>query len=187
MYLRRFRQEDKSLNYLIDPGSPSDFPFISKKISSILGSVSKIHLYSLHSPDADVCMNAIYLRKTNSKAICITSEENWSQAIHYEIHPKSVKLINNFKEGQAPLATGHTLQFITVPFCSVKGSFMTYDPDTRVLFSGDLFSGLNTIQINMIPDGYSERLTEGITYVLKIQHVNIVSQYEFIPIKIGNN
>jgi len=49
-----------------------------------------------------------------------------------------------------------------------------------------LLSGLNTIQINMIPDGYSERLVEGITYVLKIQHVNIISEYEFIPIKIGN-
>ncbi len=50
-----------------------------------------------------------------------------------------------------------------------------------------LRSGLNTIQINMIPDGYSERLKEGITYILKIQHVNIISEYEFIPIKIGNN
>ena len=65
-----------------------------------------------------------------------------------------------------------------------------YEKDTgkEILAVPDyLFSGLNTIQINMIPDGYSERLTEGITYVLKIQHVNIVSQYEFIPIKIGNN
>ncbi len=50
-----------------------------------------------------------------------------------------------------------------------------------------LHSGLNPIQINMIPDGYSERLKEGITYILKIQHVNIISEYEFIPIKIGNN
>jgi len=50
-----------------------------------------------------------------------------------------------------------------------------------------LFSGLNTIQINMIPDGYSEGLVEGITYVLKIQHVNIISEYEFVPIKIGND
>ena len=65
-----------------------------------------------------------------------------------------------------------------------------YEKDTgkEILAVPDyLFSGLNTIQINMIPDGYSDRLTEGITYVLKIQHVNIISQYEFMPIKIGNN
>jgi hypothetical protein len=65
-----------------------------------------------------------------------------------------------------------------------------YEKDTgkEILAVPDyLLSGLNTIQINMIPDGYSDRLTEGITYVLKIQHVNIISQYEFMPIKIGNN
>ena len=47
-----------------------------------------------------------------------------------------------------------------------------------------LLSGINTIQINMIPDRNTEPLKEGITYVLKIQHVNIISQHEFIPIKI---
>lgn len=50
-----------------------------------------------------------------------------------------------------------------------------------------LKSGSNTIQINMIPDGFNEGIKEGITYVLKIQHVNIISEYEFIPIKIGKN
>ena len=47
-----------------------------------------------------------------------------------------------------------------------------------------LVSGINTIQINMIPDRNLEHLKEGMTYVLKIQHVNIISQHEFIPIKI---
>ena len=47
-----------------------------------------------------------------------------------------------------------------------------------------LVSGINTIQINMIPDRNTEPFKEGITYILKIQHVNIISQHEFIPIKI---
>lgn len=47
-----------------------------------------------------------------------------------------------------------------------------------------LLSGINTIQINMIPDRNTEPFKEGITYVFKIQHVNIISQHEFIPIKI---
>ncbi len=50
-----------------------------------------------------------------------------------------------------------------------------------------LLSGINTIQINMIPDRNTEPLKEGISYVLKIQHVNIISQHEFIPIKITND
>lgn len=44
-----------------------------------------------------------------------------------------------------------------------------------------LRSGINTIQINMIPDRNHKPLIEGIPYVLQIQHVNIVSQHEFIP------
>jgi len=44
-----------------------------------------------------------------------------------------------------------------------------------------LRSGINTIQINMIQDWNTEPLKEGLTYVLQIQHVNIVSQFEFIP------
>ena len=50
-----------------------------------------------------------------------------------------------------------------------------------------LVSGINTIQINMIPDRNHERLKEDITYVLEIQHVNIISQHEFIPIKIRSD
>ncbi len=44
-----------------------------------------------------------------------------------------------------------------------------------------LRSGINTIQINMIPDRNTEPFKEGLTYVLQIQHVNIVSQFEFTP------
>jgi len=36
----------------------------------------------------------------------------------------------------------------------------------------------------MIPDRNTEPFKDGITYILKIQHVNIISQHEFIPIKI---
>jgi len=39
----------------------------------------------------------------------------------------------------------------------------------------------------MIPDEYSERLRDGTTWVLKIQHVNFISQHDFTPIKIGND
>ncbi len=144
VYLRRFCNDDKVINFLIDPGSPADFPIISKKISAITGSLAKIHLYSLSSPSPDVCMNSIYLRNTNSKAICLTSEGNWTDILHYEIHPKSVKLINSFNAYTAPFATGHKIRFIPTPYCPHYGSFMTYDPDTRVLFSGSLFSGLDS-------------------------------------------
>ena len=44
-----------------------------------------------------------------------------------------------------------------------------------------LRSGINTIQINMMPDRNHKPFIEGITYILQIQHVDIVSQHEFTP------
>ncbi len=44
-----------------------------------------------------------------------------------------------------------------------------------------LVSGINTIQINMIPDRNTKPFYQDISYVLQIQHVNIISQHEFIP------
>ena len=48
-----------------------------------------------------------------------------------------------------------------------------------------LRSGINTIQINMIPDRNSKPFIAGITYILQIQHVNIISQHEFTPKQFG--
>ena len=143
VYLRRFRKNRKSINLLIDPGSPLDFPVVSQKITGLLGNISKINLYSLHHPDPDVAMNSVYIRNANPKAICLTSEENWRLLMHYEIDSQSVKLINTFPNYQARLATGHQIRFIPSPFCHAKGAFMIYDLETRVLFTGDLFGGIS--------------------------------------------
>lgn len=143
VYLRRYWKEGKVINYLIDPGSPLDFPIISKKIARLIGNLTNIQLYSLNNPDPDVCMNATFIRTANSKAICLTTEENWRMISHYEIHPKSVKLLHSFKNGRMKLVTGHLIQFIEAPFCHARGAFMTYDHQTRILFTGDLFSGIS--------------------------------------------
>jgi len=44
-----------------------------------------------------------------------------------------------------------------------------------------LVSGVNTIQINMNPDRNQKPFIAGITYILQIQHVNIIAQHEFTP------
>ncbi|GEM_PF-280073 len=142
VYLRRFSKDRKVIHLIVDPGSSVDFPFVSKKISRIIGNISRVNLYSLSEGDPDVAMNAVFIRNANPKAICLTSEENWRFIEHYEIPRKSVKLVDKFKKGVTQLTTGHQIQFIPVPFCHGRGAFMIYDPETRVLFSGDLFGGL---------------------------------------------
>jgi len=44
-----------------------------------------------------------------------------------------------------------------------------------------LRSGVNTIQINMNHDRNQKPFIAGITYILQIQHVNIIAQHEFTP------
>lgn len=71
-------------------------------------------------------------------------------------------------------ASGGIFRTVMTLFEKDSGEEMLAVPDY-------LRSGINTIQINMIPDRNTEPFKEGITYVLQIQHVNIVSQFEFTP------
>jgi CheY-like chemotaxis protein len=142
VYLRQFKNQKRCINYLIDPGSPFDYQVISKKIASLIGDISKVHIYSIHHHDPDVAMNAGYLKNLNSKAICLTSEQNWHMLLHYEINPKSVKFIDNLKNFRLRLITDDKLIYLPAPYCPSKGAFLTYDPQSRVLYSGNLFSGI---------------------------------------------
>jgi CheY-like chemotaxis protein len=142
VYLRRFTNNKRCINYLIDPGSPFDFSIISKKAAAIIGDIANVHIYSINHQNPDVAMNALFLKKLNPKAICLTTEANWHMLIHYEINPKSVKLIDELKNLRLKLVTDNELIYIPSPYCCAKGAFLTYDPQARVLYSGKLFSGI---------------------------------------------
>jgi CheY-like chemotaxis protein/glyoxylase-like metal-dependent hydrolase (beta-lactamase superfamily II) len=141
VFLRKYKSGPKEINLLIDPGPPLDFPVISKKIAKMIKELSNIHLYSLNHQNPDVCMNSVFIRNANAKAVCLTTEDSWRFIKNYEIPPDSVKFIETFKDLMVKLPTGHTLKFILSPFCYAKGSFLIYDVESRVLFTGDLFGG----------------------------------------------
>ena len=50
--------------------------------------------------------------------------------------------VNKMKDWRVKLATQHELVYISSPFCPARSTFLTYDLSTRVLFSGELFSGI---------------------------------------------
>lgn len=139
-YLRVF---DNKINYLIDPGSPLDFSIISKKIGEVIGDISKIGLYSLNHQDPDVSMNAAFLKTLAPNAFCMCTEDTWRLVVHYDLNPQRVLFVEKFKNWEVKLTTGHVLQIIPTPFCHFKGAFGVYDVESRVLFTGDLFGGLN--------------------------------------------
>jgi len=101
-----------------------------------------------------------------------------SMTIEGPMHPFVNSVFNVYVDVEGvSRATYGIFRMVMTIYEKDGGKEMTAVPDY-------LLSGINTIQINMIPDRNTEPFKEGITYVLKIHHVNIISQHEFIPIKI---
>jgi flavorubredoxin len=51
-----------------------------------------------------------------------------------------VKQVEPYKNPEVRLSSGHKFSIIPVPYCADVNSFMTYDSESGVLFSGSLFS-----------------------------------------------
>lgn len=142
VFLRQFKSGQKLINYLFNPGPISDYSVISQKIDAVLENDSTIHVYNLNQQDSYVTQNVQFLKKSNPKAICVTTEGNWRLLAAHDINEKNVKYVNKMKDWRVKLATQHELAYISAPFCPARSTFLTYDLETRVLFCGELFSGI---------------------------------------------
>jgi CheY-like chemotaxis protein len=155
VYLRQFKSGQKLINYLFNPGPISDYSVISQKLDAILEEESAIHVYNLNQQDSYVTQNVQFIKKSNPKAICVTTEGNWRLLAANDINEKNVKYVNKMKDWRVRLATQHELVYISAPFCPARSTFLTYDFETRVLFCGELFSGI------LDRDNYSSFWMEG--------------------------
>jgi len=149
-YLRIFRGVSpegraQQFNLLIDPGSRSDFAVVSTKVSSLIGSLSRVSAVWVNHQDPDVSSSAsMIVAKHSPRAAVICSEATWRLIVHYGLPRERFFSTERFKSGLR-LPTGDRLLPVPSPFCHFRGAVMLYDPATRVLFSGDLFGGL-TVQ-----------------------------------------
>jgi serine/threonine-protein kinase len=77
------------------------------------------------------------------RASIFTSEATWRLIVHSNL-PRD-RYVNTDRHARGiELPTGHRVLPVPSPFCHFRGAVMLYDPETRVLFSGDLFGGINT-------------------------------------------
>ncbi len=126
---------------LIDPGSMLEFDAVVKKVHSITD-IGNIKYIILHHQDPDLCASVPDLEKLICRSdLHIITHSRMTPLIkhylttstYYEIDKKSLTL-----ETQ----NGVCLEFLTTPYCHSPGAFVSYDPHTRVLFSGDIFGGI---------------------------------------------
>jgi len=69
---------------------------------------------------------------------------------YYEIDKHQYKLDSN----------GLHLEFLTTPYCHSPGAFVTYEPSTKTLFSGDIFGGIEESWEFYAGDDYFEKAKE---------------------------
>ena len=133
--------ENGDESILIDPGSMIEFNAVLEKTKQIT-ELKNIKYIILHHQDPDLCASVPEIEKaigrddlqivTHSR-MTVLIKHYMVTSSYYEIDKNDLKLTTS---------NGFTLEFLTTPYCHSPGAFVTYEPKTKVLFSSDIFGGL---------------------------------------------
>lgn len=126
---------------LFEPGPLANFPSIFQKVIQIIP-LQSIRYIVLSHQDPDVCGSLPAWEKALA-----------SIPVSVVTHSRTAVIIKNYgltsplylidqKDWSLKLSSGRTLRFIFAPWCHSPGTFMTYDEESRSLFSGDIFGAI---------------------------------------------
>ena len=148
--------ENGDESILIDPGSMMEFEAVIEKTAQITD-LKNIKYIILHHQDPDLCASVPEIEKaigrddlqivTHSRMTVLIKHYVVTSS-YYEIDSNNLKLTTN---------NGLTLEFLTTPYCHSPGAFVTYNPKTKVLFSSDIFGGLEESWDFYAKDDYFEQ------------------------------
>ncbi|RLA81091.1 MAG: histidine kinase [Epsilonproteobacteria bacterium] len=126
---------------LIDPGSMLEFKETVRKIKSIVD-MDSIKYIVLHHQDPDLCAAVPEIEKLiNRDDLLIVTHSRMSLLIkHYLVSSSYYEIDKN--NNTLLTKNGFLLNFLTTPYCHSPGAFVSYEPHTKTLFSGDIFGGL---------------------------------------------
>jgi len=143
-YLRRFRDGKRGdVHWCIDPGSRVDFKTVQKNLLAHIESLRAIRLVSLNHQDPDIVGNLYALTRQNEHLAAVVSEDTWRLVQHLGWRPREVHFPTRYRGNRIKLPGNHQILAVPTPFCHCRGAMAFYDIEARVLFSGDLFGGLN--------------------------------------------
>jgi flavorubredoxin len=130
---------DKDEAVVIDGGSRPDFATVMLKIlqTGIAPQQIKALIYQHYDPD--LCGSAPNFEDAirQKDLQIISAPENMMFIRHYSISSPLVSLSK--LKCEYTFSSGRKLLFFKTPYSHSAGSFMTFDPQTGVLFSSDLF------------------------------------------------
>jgi len=124
---------------VIDGGSRPDFPTVMMKIlqTGIAPNQIKALLYQHYDPDlcGSIPNFEGIIKRPDLKII--SASENLMFIRHYSVASKLRTLTEG--KNQFTFSSGRTLQFIKTPYSHSAGSFVTFDPLSKIIFTSDLF------------------------------------------------
>ncbi len=168
-FVRLFESADKKINFLVYPGSVSYFDQHSKKITTLLNNLANVHVLAITNPTPELLLNFQKFNEANKKLIYLTSRQILAYMKPLGVNPRYVKPTDTLQKNILKLATDHQLQVINVPFSPEQESFMIYDEQSRVLFSGILFSSI----VDFTQSGRLYALEEDWDAIRKFHQANI--------------
>lgn len=140
---------------LIDPGSVLDFEYVFENVCSIVP-LEKIKYVILHHQDPDFCASVPLFEQKGAKFKIVTHWRTQTLVKYYGI--KSEYYIVNNNEFKLTLKSGRVLGFVPTPYLHFPGSIATYDYNSKILFSSDLFGAFSYEWSLFAADGYMEKM-----------------------------
>lgn len=134
---------DHGESVIIDPGSIPHFPIVARKTVSLVQPGEISHIILGHQ-DPDLCGAVPVLEKLIGRDdLRIVAHRKAATFITYYgiTSPFFYPEDNDYR---LVLRSGRELRFIFTPYSHAPGAIMTYDTQTRVLFSSDIFSGMSS-------------------------------------------
>jgi len=140
---------------LIDPGSMLEFDAVVKKINSI-STMHHIKYIILHHQDPDLAASVPEMEKRihRNDLQIITHSRMVPLVKHYLIKSDYYEIDKHHHTLESGTLK---LDFIPTPYCHSPGAFVTYEPQTKTLFSGDIFGGIEESWEFYAKDDYFEK------------------------------
>ncbi|MCK9454983.1 MAG: ATP-binding protein [Sulfurimonas sp.] len=126
---------------LIDPGSMIEFSETVRKIKTLID-MRDIKYIILHHQDPDLAAAVPEIEKLiNRDDLQIVTHSRTSLLIKHYLVSSSYYNIDQH-DNKLVTSSGFKLEFLLTPYCHSPGAFVSYDPNSKTLFSGDIFGGL---------------------------------------------
>ena len=125
---------------LIDPGSPLDFEQVWENVSKLV-SIDKVRYIVLQHQDPDFCASTPLFEQHGFQGQIAT---HWRAANLIRFYGvKSPFYLVDEQDWQLKFGNERVLTFIATPYLHFSGAIVTYDSQTEVLFSSDLFGAFS--------------------------------------------